>query len=418
MLLEHAVDAVAFLHTAGASLHTADVAGNTALHIAAAAASLAAAATAGSSSSRSRGANSHMTSPAGAVVRYLLENGADVGVTNRAGQTPLHVAAGNGALDAVRVLVQYGAPLFQTDLAGQQAVDIAMRYGHADVVAVLQSLMARQQSGEVVTTLAPGGSAVSGSESSSTSGVLGGGGGGGGGGLDTSSYVEKRILSATRAVINGNASLHLDTSSFVGSNSSGHLLNSSGLKDGSSSSARSRLIVAPLEVRTGAVTLTSAPLLDHPAAGHKTTASPALHGTGPAAVGGGGAQFAGSEPSPVSSSVVTPVGEGDSSWQQQHLSQQQQHQQQQQQQPNDVNPSLTRSDVDGLLMQLKALMQQNHELDTALVEARSDAATLRAAQELNAATLAQRTDVRAPTRRRTIWETVLASCARAVNSGC
>ena len=178
-------------------------------------------------------------------------------------------------------------------------------------------------------------------------------------------------------MINGNASLHLDTSSFVGSNSSGHLLNSSGLKDGSSSSARSRLIVAPLEVRTGAVTLTSAPLLDHPAAGHKTTASPALHGTG-----------------------------------------QQQHQQQQQQQPNDVNPSLTRSDVDGLLMQLKALMQQNHELDTALVEARSDAATLRAAQELNAATLAQRTDVRAPTRRRTIWETVLASCARAVNSGC
>lgn len=102
-LVEYSADMAMFLYSCGADIGAVDAAGNTALHFAAAAAGIAS------------------PQPVGVVdvdgaspscVIALLQAGAAVDVANSRGQTPLHIAAGNGAEHAVAALLQYGASLW------------------------------------------------------------------------------------------------------------------------------------------------------------------------------------------------------------------------------------------------------------------------------------------------------------------
>ena len=45
------------------------------------------------------------------MVRYLLERGADIGIQNRDGNTPLHVSAWAGKIETVELLIKNGADI-------------------------------------------------------------------------------------------------------------------------------------------------------------------------------------------------------------------------------------------------------------------------------------------------------------------
>jgi hypothetical protein len=317
MLLESADEVVSYLHTQGANIHVSDVAGNTPLHIAAAASSLASVASMGTPSGGVR-----RTSP---CVLYLLQNGADVTVTNRVGMTALHVAAGNGCLDAVRLLVQFGAPLTQRDASGALASDLALKHGHSEVVDFLQQLIATQEPS---------------SEQDSLSLSLHGGAGVP---AEGPSNVEKRIASAARSVLHTGAQ-------GTGSGAHSH-----------SASFASKDVLFPrsrVGDLSGTLSAGNSPQHTFP---HRDVHSLDLSVPSPM------------RPLVASSSAVDDLQAGAAS--------------------SSVNPSLSRSDVDGLLMQVKSLLQQNRELELSLVDARGEVADARAAQEAQAATLSQRNEV-------------------------
>jgi uncharacterized protein len=60
-----------------------------------------------------------------AVIRLLLENGADINVRDNRGQTPLHWAVQEGNADAVKLLVQRGADRSVRDIDGKTPVNYA-----------------------------------------------------------------------------------------------------------------------------------------------------------------------------------------------------------------------------------------------------------------------------------------------------
>ncbi|CAG8905457.1 unnamed protein product [Penicillium egyptiacum] len=77
------------------------------------------------------------------VVKLLLENGADIGVANNDGWTPLYSAASNCHLEVVKLLLNQGANISVVDKRGCTALHIAAEDGHVDVVKLLfQSLQA------------------------------------------------------------------------------------------------------------------------------------------------------------------------------------------------------------------------------------------------------------------------------------
>ncbi|MEO2014553.1 MAG: ankyrin repeat domain-containing protein [Fuerstiella sp.] len=58
------------------------------------------------------------------IVKFLLENGANVGRTNRDGNTPLHVAAFLCRTEIVKLLIENGAPVLMKNSRGETAVDV------------------------------------------------------------------------------------------------------------------------------------------------------------------------------------------------------------------------------------------------------------------------------------------------------
>ncbi len=69
------------------------------------------------------------------VVKYLIEKqGLDVNIKNHLGQAPLHVAAANGRLSIVQYLLSQGAHLNTTDNTGNLPLDKAIQTGRLNVV--------------------------------------------------------------------------------------------------------------------------------------------------------------------------------------------------------------------------------------------------------------------------------------------
>ncbi|XP_076032588.1 zinc-RING finger and ankyrin repeat domain-containing protein rolling pebbles isoform X3 [Oratosquilla oratoria] len=73
------------------------------------------------------------------MVALLIEFGADVGLANSEGSTPLGLAAAKGHCDVVRLLVQAGASLTAKDRNNQTALVQAAAAGHLNVVGYLLS---------------------------------------------------------------------------------------------------------------------------------------------------------------------------------------------------------------------------------------------------------------------------------------
>ena len=65
------------------------------------------------------------------IVRYLLENGADIHArnTNRGGQQPIHLACMMGNENIIRLLVSHGAELVQrtSSNGAQSPIELAAR---------------------------------------------------------------------------------------------------------------------------------------------------------------------------------------------------------------------------------------------------------------------------------------------------
>ena len=74
------------------------------------------------------------------LAKQLLEAGADIGATNKALSTPLHLAATSGRAKLVSMLLYYGAPVDALDEEGMTALHLAADRRHAR--AVLQLLKA------------------------------------------------------------------------------------------------------------------------------------------------------------------------------------------------------------------------------------------------------------------------------------
>lgn len=71
------------------------------------------------------------------IVKVLIDNGADVNITIRGGETPLHHAAKEGHMDVVKTLLDRKADLNAQDEKGERSLTLAAQNGHADVVRYL-----------------------------------------------------------------------------------------------------------------------------------------------------------------------------------------------------------------------------------------------------------------------------------------
>ncbi|MCC7038018.1 MAG: ankyrin repeat domain-containing protein, partial [Alphaproteobacteria bacterium] len=79
-----------------------------------------------------------------AIVKSMLDHGADVKVKNADGWTALHIAAELDQLETVKMLVKQGANIHARTNDGQTALDIAKKSDlePAATIRYLQSLMA------------------------------------------------------------------------------------------------------------------------------------------------------------------------------------------------------------------------------------------------------------------------------------
>lgn len=73
------------------------------------------------------------------VVRYLLDQGAEVNVRAGDGITPLHQAARQGKTEVVKILLERGADVYLKSNNGDTAQNLAAKNRHIDVYRLLQS---------------------------------------------------------------------------------------------------------------------------------------------------------------------------------------------------------------------------------------------------------------------------------------
>jgi hypothetical protein len=66
-------------------------------------------------------------------VEKLIGKGEDIHQVDRAGMTPLHLAAGMGRLEMVKKLMEFGAEVGRRNRKGETAADVAERSGFSDV---------------------------------------------------------------------------------------------------------------------------------------------------------------------------------------------------------------------------------------------------------------------------------------------
>lgn len=74
-----------------------------------------------------------------AMIRWLVENGADVNRPNNSGFTPLHHAAESGSVEAVVELLKLGADSRAQLPSGTTPLGLARQRGHSAVIEVLAS---------------------------------------------------------------------------------------------------------------------------------------------------------------------------------------------------------------------------------------------------------------------------------------
>ena len=73
----------------------------------------------------------------------LLESGADPGIANKSGTTPLHVAAMRGDVNTSALLIAAGADLEARDSFGHRPIDSSRLHGQKAVHALLESAQAQ-----------------------------------------------------------------------------------------------------------------------------------------------------------------------------------------------------------------------------------------------------------------------------------
>ncbi|WP_054849042.1 ankyrin repeat domain-containing protein [Vulcanisaeta sp. JCM 14467] len=78
------------------------------------------------------------------IVKYLIENGADINARDNTGKTPLHFAAKNGYLDIVKYLIENKADINVKDNIGKTPLDYAEENGHKNVANYLRKIMKKQ----------------------------------------------------------------------------------------------------------------------------------------------------------------------------------------------------------------------------------------------------------------------------------
>eukprot|EP00011_Vannellida_sp_DIVA3-517-6-12_P011401 CAMPEP_0114619182 /NCGR_PEP_ID=MMETSP0168-20121206/8084_1 /TAXON_ID=95228 ORGANISM="Vannella sp., Strain DIVA3 517/6/12" /NCGR_SAMPLE_ID=MMETSP0168 /ASSEMBLY_ACC=CAM_ASM_000044 /LENGTH=352 /DNA_ID=CAMNT_0001830347 /DNA_START=152 /DNA_END=1210 /DNA_ORIENTATION=+ len=71
------------------------------------------------------------------LVELLIENGADVSIQNKYGETPLHQAVARGNMHSVRLLIELGAGLNINSKSGETPLHVAIRCGFPAVATVL-----------------------------------------------------------------------------------------------------------------------------------------------------------------------------------------------------------------------------------------------------------------------------------------
>ena len=80
-----------------------------------------------------------------ALLKALIENGADINVRWDRGSTPLISAADKGHLESVKILVQAGADISAKTEYGMDALDFARRKGHTEIVDYLEASISDSQ---------------------------------------------------------------------------------------------------------------------------------------------------------------------------------------------------------------------------------------------------------------------------------
>ena len=74
-----------------------------------------------------------------AIIKILLQNGANVNMQNRTGRSPLCLAATGNRLDLVKLLVQNGAQIDLKDNLNQTPLDFALRNSHDTIAYYLKN---------------------------------------------------------------------------------------------------------------------------------------------------------------------------------------------------------------------------------------------------------------------------------------
>ncbi|MEX2443299.1 MAG: ankyrin repeat domain-containing protein [Alkalispirochaeta sp.] len=80
------------------------------------------------------------------MVRFLVQNGADVNKANRAGWTPIMTAARTGNREILQYLLQEGADLRARTADGTTPVRVASNNGWTDIVVWMTMLLERDES--------------------------------------------------------------------------------------------------------------------------------------------------------------------------------------------------------------------------------------------------------------------------------
>jgi ankyrin repeat protein len=88
--------------------------------------------------SRVRPLHSAVAGRSAAVVRRLIEHGADINATQHGGWTPLQAAALHGDRELVQFFLDHGADAALRSDDGKTAADLAESAGHANVAAMLR----------------------------------------------------------------------------------------------------------------------------------------------------------------------------------------------------------------------------------------------------------------------------------------